>query len=990
MPFLLLAFIAHGGGDKKTETFTQKDIFQTAHFLKNIPELIPDYQGQQIQYFVNYDGVNAFFTDAGVIYKGSQINYITKWKGANPHPTIEASQQSTGYFTFLLGKTEKELHSVITHGFKKIVYRDIYPGIDIEYSLPDEGGMKYNLIVHPGANISVIRLEYIGVDSLIEDHGNIKAGEIIEHAPKSYTNGQPVESHYKVHGTEILFSLPRGYDQNQTLIIDPWVTVPSSLTINNLGASVDYDNNGNLYAYGGGGNSSRDISNYHKLVKYDTSGTFLWVSNGGAPGWTSLGGPSYSINYMSNFKIDKVTNKIYFGQAFDVNGVQGIRLTSAGLYDNFISSQTPNAQGMCSFLPDCTNGSMLFLGGTSQGNSHQNIGFIDTTTAITSTANITNNDPYAFFIVSGFYDYWGNLYVTIPHSLNGTFTFDSNLIYKANRSLNGYVWHVSTGFITFRQMYNLPEFGTIYGNSNNFNGLAANASYLYYYDGYNLKAFDFATGNVVGTPTTIAGYTPVWQGGIAVDNCNHIYLGGVGAIKVFTFDGNSFTPEADIPLGVGFNTDTLIDVRYNPANNLLYVTGQSIAGTYIASLSDSCPRTISPQMTRTVSPTCNRAIVNVNSDSRLANFGYAYVWRDSAGNILRHTASDTTYTDTLTGLDAGTYTIQTQLNINCSSYFVTDTFSILPVPITTLDTAVCDDKFIFEGRVLTASGTYSDTLATVTGCDSIVILHLTIHHLSRDSLATSICSGDSLSFGGQILHSPGYYFQTLTNRNGCDSFVTLYLSVKALSDDTIEKSICSGDSTFFQGHYYHSTGTFGHILTGSTGCDSIISLKLNVMALPMVSWQINDTMVPCKRITMLTGGTPAGGTYVGSYVHIDSVINPPSDTSFNITYSYTDSQGCSSFASHKFKSTICTGIEDINERVDVHLYPNPNNGNFTLEAPEAIGSRYVIFDMFGSLIQSGVIEQAYSFISMPNASGIYALEVYSLFNSGVIRFTIAK
>ena len=59
-------------------------------------------------------------------------------------------------------------------GYNNVVLKNLYEGIDIRY-YSDNGSLKYDLIVHPGADISKIKLNYRGVNSL-----NIKDGELFE------------------------------------------------------------------------------------------------------------------------------------------------------------------------------------------------------------------------------------------------------------------------------------------------------------------------------------------------------------------------------------------------------------------------------------------------------------------------------------------------------------------------------------------------------------------------------------------------------------------------------------------------------------------------------------------------------------------------------------------------------------------------------------------------------------------------------------------
>ena len=114
--------------------------------------------------------------------------------------------------------------------------------------------------------------------------------------------------------------------------------------------------------------------------------------------------------------------------------------------------------------------------------------------------------------------------------------------------------------------------------SNAFNGLDVNEDYLYYYDGGGLAAFNKATGGLIAaTSVGFSGqwYTPLYQGGIAVDDCNNIYLGGPNSnILMYTFNGTSFTQVGNMPLGWTGN-QSVHDIKYDRNTNLLYVSGHS-------------------------------------------------------------------------------------------------------------------------------------------------------------------------------------------------------------------------------------------------------------------------------------------------------------------------------------------------------------------------------------------------------------------------------
>lgn len=72
-------------------------------------------------------------------------------------------------------------------GYKKITYKNLYPAIDVEYVFHPESGIKYALVLHPGADISKVRMKFVTDSSLyIDNNGNLKIatiyGDITEHA----------------------------------------------------------------------------------------------------------------------------------------------------------------------------------------------------------------------------------------------------------------------------------------------------------------------------------------------------------------------------------------------------------------------------------------------------------------------------------------------------------------------------------------------------------------------------------------------------------------------------------------------------------------------------------------------------------------------------------------------------------------------------------------------------------------------------------------
>ena len=217
--------------------------------------------------------------------------------------------------------------------------------------------------------------------------------------------------------------------------------------------------------------------------------------------------------------------------------------------------------------------------------------------------------------------------------------------------------------------------------------------------------------------------------------------------------------------------------------------------------------------------------------------------------------SSTKYFDTITNV-AGCDSI---IRVN---FVVTDTFH------THIDTVICEnyspynhpDSRAIHLRGLTQSGVYYDTIPTHQyGCDSILILNLTINPLTTCYKSVTWC----LSSGPyNFPENPGYplpnlqgltesktYRDTLygANQYGCDSIIELDLTILETIVTPLYDSICDNELPYnhpsmdkFRNLTH--TGEYSDTLTSKlTGCDSIVVLHLQVNK----TYNTTDTITIC-------------------------------------------------------------------------------------------------------------------------------------------------
>jgi len=88
--------------------------------------------------------------------------------------------------------------------------------------------------------------------------------------------------------------------------------------------------------------------------------------------------------------------------------------------------------------------------------------------------------------------------------------------------------------------------------------------------------------------------------------------------------------------------------------------------------------------------------------------------------------------------------------------------------------------------------------------------------------------GNSLTMYPTIL----YQYTVTVTTNGCSDSASVWVDVLPLSYDTVYAEICEGDTFFFENYPYTQAGIFTDTLISSNGCDSILSLNLSVHPLP--------------------------------------------------------------------------------------------------------------------------------------------------------------
>lgn len=239
----------------------------------------------------------------------------------------------------------------------------------------------------------------------------------------------------------------------------------------------------------------------------------------------------------------------------------------------------------------------------------------------------------------------------------------------------------------------------------------------------------------------------------------------------------------------------------------------------------------------------------------------------------------------------------------------------------------------------------------------------------------NICSGDSMLLEGVWQSGTGTYTDTLLTQEGCDSLLITLLTVNpsppsvTVWPDTLV--FCQGDSGII------TANTAGSYLwnNGDTTQSINVTMAGNYSVLTDCGFNCSDAMgsatvivdpLPSVSITGLEStycqddspdtlyGNPSGGSFWGLGI-TGSLLDPSSQNyptigTQSITYSYMDVNGCEDSVSQSFEISLCTGLDDPIKNGLVKLYPNPTTGLITVTGFPQEAGNITVYNILGELV----------------------------------------
>lgn len=437
--------------------------------------------------------------------------------------------------------------------YNNLVYRGIYPNIDIIFSLPETGGLKYDIIVHPGGNIEDVQIMHKDSKLDIKKEGNLNIKTegylLTDKAPTAFDSDDiPVAVSFELKNNLVSFET-EPYDKSKTLIIDPVIDFsPDSSFVSGSGTfyplepmfrNINFDMSGNLYC---SVDRFWNFGNFFNYRKYSPNGVLLWSNNTG-------------IAYI---KISDVTVNPQTGTSYAVTG-DLVSIDSNGL----TIASVNNVYSELSVRYDpCLDTVVMGLGGCNPGPIP-----VDNEVAVFSPNLLTGVSNNINLLPCLFYQQGSSALTLDPEGgdayfVMNTATIGPGLIYKMNYGQVG----VSPS-LTWQNL----SLSSAYPRGASSDVLTCGRNYLYYFDGSAIEKRNKNTGALLNTLTinvnspillsadvfnaAVNSFVNVSPHGIDLDLCGNVYVGQSQAVKVYDSNLNFLTQYLTTSL------DTILDIQ---------------------------------------------------------------------------------------------------------------------------------------------------------------------------------------------------------------------------------------------------------------------------------------------------------------------------------------------------------------------------------------------------------------------------------------------
>lgn len=849
------------------------------------------------------------------------------WLNTSPNMEVIPYGEKSFHFSYAIrsGKNMKNLNFL--RAYEKLLYKNIYNGIDVEFVFHPDEGLKYSLILHPGADVRNFKMKFSGDKKImLNNSGDLhiptKFGDIIDFAPYAYyqdDNSQKIIARFSRLDNIISFNLGN-YDHGKTVIIDPWTVNPAIPASRRVWA-VDKDDAGNAYIYGG------DMP--MTLKKYNSSGTLQWSYS--SP-WDSTGywvgtmctdraGNAY-ITSGSNGEISKINTSGSLVWHNNPNGLLGPLFEYWDLAFNCDETQLivggmrgANAMGVASY-----RGVMLNINLTSGAvNGYAVVGHVQGMN-IKEVRSMTGAPDRNFY------------YLTLDSI--GCIDPSLNILWQSNS--------------TYDFSYGNPEY-QLNGNLG-IRAIRVNDSYIYTSRANRVDRRSIANGAILNSANIpggiynavpLLGHYTVGNSGLELDSCGNVYVGSGSGIYKFDANlnqvSNVATPSAVYDVAVTRSGEVLAC-----GNNYVMSVNMSACQPYRM----RCCPTINIDFNNIVHVDCAGNLGHFDATPVGATPPYNYNLQNSGGSTVAN-YSNVNGTQNFSGLTADTYTLVITDANNCTSSSIIEITQPagIPTPVIAGPTQICTgnsalldagagyDSYLWstgspnQSINVTAGGTYSVTVTNSSGCSGTANITLTVVPSLTVTVTANpqtVCPGTpsllTASGGTSYVWETGEqtptatvtpfntttYSVTATDDNGCSGVGNVTVNVDSVlqvnasgtntncgqSDGTASVNVPAGNYTFIWSTTPPQTtqtatnlgvGNYSVTVTNN-GCHGVATVSIAQEPGPEASFFASPTTITIGTGSVSFSDRSTGNVAVSLWYFGDDAF----ESGFNASHEYSD------------------------------------------------------------------------------------------------------
>ncbi len=305
--------------------------------------------------------------------------------------------------------------------------------------------------------------------------------------------------------------------------------------------------------------------------------------------------------------------------------------------------------------------------------------------------------------------------------------------------------------------------------------------------------------------------------------------------------------------------------------------------------------------------------------------------------------------------------------------------------------ACAGDSVMVNNTWYSAAGFFpTDTLSHFSSCDTVKLLAVNMlpNHNIQNNL--EICTGDSAMVFGSWQKTPGQYHNYLSTAKGCDSTLVIGLSLKPLPQVSISGNLyyCTGESTSLTAGgantYQWQSGQNGSsIVANAPGVYAVTGTATNLCK-GIASATVSE--YPLLNPTFTQSGNTLTASLAPAYQWHKDGLPLPNETqqslvlsaSGNYKVKTTSTDHCEEFSGEEWISV--TGVNETENGKLLMLYPNPTSGTAMLEYSLGTQINFIVYDMHGRKVKEIRPETSSGKIDLEMASsppGVYLIAAYS-------------